>query len=278
MNGEGGWLLADVGNSRVKLAWLARGSAAVGSLFDRPAKTWDERLTLPVDRIGSNAAALESWLSGKTIGGIWISSVQPQAVRELVEVLDGILDARPGPDAPGVVLDSALATGLVGRLTRPEKSGADRALAVRAALRLQGGKGPGVAILCGTAMTIERIGAEGEWLGGAIAPGYRLSAQALEHGTAGLMRVDMVSREPLAFGTETQSAIEAGLFWGQVGAARELIARSTGGQEHWQIWTGGDSPMLARWAGSPEAEVIEDLVLLGLADWAAERQSIDAGS
>ncbi len=270
MSVAGGWLLADVGNSRVKLAWLQRGAAAVDALFERGPKAWDERLTLPVDRIEANASALAGWLEDKSIGGIWVSSVRPQAVHELVESLDLVMNARTGPDAPGVVLDSALATGTIGRLSRPEKSGADRALAVRAAGRLKGRNGPGVVILCGTAITVERIAADGEWLGGAIAPGYRLCAEALEHGTAGLMHVDMVSREPLAFGTETRTAIEAGLFWGQVGAIRELIARSVGGQEHWEIWTGGDAAMLARWAGSLEAEVVDDLVLMGLADWAAE--------
>ncbi len=278
MTAPAGWLLADVGNSRVKLAWLAQGEAAVDSLFDAGPKLWDERLTLPVDTIAENASVLESWLENKAIGGVWISSVRPQAVHELVEVLDRILEARPGPDASGVVLDSALATGLVGRLTRPEKTGADRALAVRAALRIRERTGPGVVILCGTAMTVERISAEGEWLGGAIAPGYRLCAEALEHGTAALMRVDMVSREPLAFGTETRTAIEAGLFWGQVGAARELIARSVDGQDHWEIWSGGDAGMLARWAGGPEAAVVDDLVLMGLADWAADRIREESGA
>jgi len=278
MSDQAGWLLADVGNSRVKLAWLAQGFAAVDSLFETGPKLWDERLTLPVDSIARNAAALESWLENKTIGGVWISSVRPQAVHELVEVLDRILEARPGPDAPGEVLDSALATGLIGRLTRPERTGADRALAVRAALRIRGRTGPGVVILCGTAMTVERISAEGEWLGGAIAPGYRLCAEALEQGTAALMRVDMVSREPLAFGSETRTAIEAGLFWGQVGAARELVTRSVGDQEHWQMWTGGDAPMLARWAGGHDAELIDDLVLMGLADWAAERFREESGA
>lgn len=278
MSAPGGWLLADVGNSRVKLTWLEKGAAAVDALFDRGPKTWDERLTLPVDRIEANASAMTGWLENKAIGGIWISSVRPQAVHELVDSIDRALESRTGPDAPGVVLDSALATGTIGRLTRPEKSGADRALAVRAAGRMKGRTGPGAVILCGTAITVERIGADGEWLGGAIAPGYRLCAEALEHGTAGLMHVDMVSREPLAFGTETRTAMEAGLFWGQVGAVRELIARSVGGQEHWEIWTGGDAPMLARWAGSPEADVVEDLVLMGLADWAAERLRNESGS
>lgn len=278
MNGPGGWLLADVGNSRVKLAWLENGPAGVDRLFERGPKVWDERLTVPVDRITASGDAIRNWLETKRIGGVWIASVRPQAVQELAETLDTVLAQAPGDDIAGVVLDSALATGTFGRLTRPEKSGADRALAVRAALRLKEHSGPGVVVLCGTAMTVERIGTDGEWLGGAIAPGYRLSAEALEHGTAGLMRVDMVSREPLAFGTETRTAIEAGLFWGQVGAARELISRSVGGQQHWEIWAGGDAPMLARWAGGPDADVVDDLVLMGLADWAGERFRHESGN
>jgi type III pantothenate kinase len=271
MNPPGGWLLADVGNTRVKLAWLADGAAGVARLFDRGPKSWDERLTFPTGVVGENAAVLANWLATKTLGGIWISSVRPQAVHELVALLDQVLADRPQADVPGVVLSSAADAGLIGRMSRPEKTGADRALAVRAALRLKGGRGAGVVVLCGTAMTVERIDADGVWLGGAIAPGFRLGAEALEQGTAGLMRVGMVDREPFAYGTETRTAIEAGLFWGLVGAAKELIARSVGAQEHWEIWSGGDAPMLARWAAGPDFDIVDDLVLMGLADWASSQ-------
>ena len=266
--GQGGWILADIGNSRAKLVWLAGGAASVDRLFQDSTKSWDERLTLPTDRIAAQKAALEGWLEGKRISGIWLASVHPEALKALAALLDDVLAGHEGADVDGAVLTSALDVDVPNRLDFPERTGVDRALAVRAALRLNDQQGPGVVVLCGTAMTVERVGAEGVWLGGAIAPGYRIAAKALHQGTASLMQVGPVGQAPLAHGAETKSAIEAGLFWGQVGAARELIARGSTG-DHWEIWSGGDAAQFAPWAASEQARVINDLVLMGLADFAS---------
>jgi len=266
--GHGGWILADIGNSRAKLVWLAGGARSVDRLFQDSTKSWDERLTLPTDRIAGQKAALAGWLEGKTISGIWLASVHPEALKTLAGLLDDVLAGHEGADVDGALLTSALDVDVPNRLDFPERTGVDRALAVRAALRLNDQQGPGVVVLCGTAMTVERVDAEGTWLGGAIAPGYRIAASALHQGTAGLIQVGPVGQAPLAHGAETKSAIEAGLFWGQVGAARELIARGAAG-DHWEIWSGGDAGQFAPWAASEQARVINDLVLLGLADFAS---------
>ena len=68
--GQGGWILADIGNSRTKLVWLVGGAGSVDRLFQDTAKTWDERLTLPTDRIAQQGEALKLWLQGKKIEGI----------------------------------------------------------------------------------------------------------------------------------------------------------------------------------------------------------------
>lgn len=267
-----GWILADIGNSRVKLAWLAGGASAVDRLFEESGKGWDERLTLPTERLAEQKDALGGWLGGKVIAGVWVASVHPEATQRLVQLMDEVLSAYEGADADGAVLASALDVDVPNRLDFPERTGVDRALAVRAALRLNARTGPGIVVLCGTAMTVERVDSEGVWLGGAIAPGYRLAARALHQGTAGLMQVGPISQPPLAHGAETKSAIEAGLFWGQVGAARELVARSVQG-DYWEIWSGGDAHQFAPWAAGEQARVIDDLVLLGLADFAAASTS-----
>ncbi len=267
--GQGGWILADIGNSRTKLVWLVGGAGSVDRLYQDTAKTWDERLTLPTDRIAQQGEALKLWLQGKKIEGIWLASVHQEALTQLVGLMDRVLEETDGEDADGSIFTSAMDVDVQNRLDFPERTGVDRALAVRAAMRLNDAKGPGIVVMCGTAMTVERIDADGVWLGGAIAPGYRLSAKALNQGTAGLMQVGAISQAPLAHGAETKTAIEAGLFWGQVGAAKELIARSGAMADHWEVWSGGDATLIAPWAASEQARVIQDLVLMGLADFAA---------
>jgi type III pantothenate kinase len=64
----------------------------------------------------------------------------------------------------------------------------------------------------------------------------------------------------------TRPAVEAGVFWGTVGAVRELLDRQAAdlGKEPWVIWTGGDAALLAGAIAGSEARVEPDLVLLGL--------------
>ncbi|MCY2933624.1 MAG: type III pantothenate kinase [Planctomycetota bacterium] len=266
---QGGWVLADIGNSRTKLVWLASGAHSVDRLFLDSTKTWDERLTLPTDRIEDQADALKQWLKGKSISGIWLASVHQLALNQLVGLLDQALEETEAEDADGSILTSAMDVDVHNRLDFPERTGVDRALAIRAALRLHNRKGPGIVVMCGTAMTVERIDTDGVWIGGAIAPGYRLAAKALDQGTSGLMQVGAIAQAPLAHGAQTKSAIEAGLFWGQVGTAKELIARAGSLPDSWEIWSGGDASLFARWASTEHAELVDDLVLMGLADFAA---------
>ncbi len=67
-----------------------------------------------------------------------------------------------------------------------DSGGSDRALAVFAASRIMPPGRPGLVVMCGTAITVERLTAEGVWQGGAIAPGLGLTARALHLMTAQL--------------------------------------------------------------------------------------------
>ena len=96
-------------------------------------------------------------------------------------------------------------------------AGADRLAAVAALL-----PGPGLVVDAGTALTVDVLDADGVYLGGFIAPGPELLADALARGTAGLPRVAAVPCrvEP---GVETIAAIEAGLWGLAVGGADRLV-------------------------------------------------------
>jgi type III pantothenate kinase len=127
----------------------------------------------------------------------------------------------------------------------------------------------------GTATTVDAISPEGAFEGGAILPGFELSARALNQYTAMLpyITVDELveeSHEPLGRGT--REALRSGLVWGQVGAIKELAERLSHRwtEEPFLLLTGGGAPLLT--AHLPNAIWKPHLSLQGLAVVAAQRR------
>jgi type III pantothenate kinase len=244
-------LVIDVGNTRLKWGRLD----ASGRVIDSFATAIDdeEGWRASVDRL----------MSGSSRNPAAISTVNPPVADRL-----GALLGRSGIE-PIRWFRSAADVALHHRLDAPELTGADRALSVLAALHLAGRRGPGIVVQCGTAITVERIDAAGCWLGGAIAIGPGLAARALHSGTAQLPGAPRLGsdRTPAAWGASTIPALEAGIFWGAVGAIRELLVRQCEGLEPspWVIWTGGDAPILGPRVAGDGVRVEPDLVLMGVA-------------
>jgi type III pantothenate kinase len=118
---------------------------------------------------------------------------------------------------------------------------------------------------CGTATTLEVVTAAGDYLGGAILPGVGIGAEMLASRTAKLPRVE-IARPESALGRTTAESIQSGLYYGNVGAIRQLIAALTveafSGQRPQVIGTGG----FARMFESERIfdEIVPELVLFGL--------------
>jgi type III pantothenate kinase len=244
--------VADLGNSRLK--W-ARALAA-GSL--------SEKVALPLDP----AAWAEAWSQSAALGqeSTWwsISSVNPPVAIQLAE----FLKAR---QIGGATWFQAAAEVPVPKdVEGAEIGGADRALGVLAALRLMPPGRPGFVVSCGTAITVERVSREGVWQGGAIAPGLGTLARALHLRAAQVPLIDTRQMDPNcpppAWGPGTVSSLTAGIFWGTVGLARELLARQTNDLvgEPWVIWAGGDAMLLAPYVSGNDAIIEPNLVLVGL--------------
>ena len=152
------------------------------------------------------------------------------------------------------------------RVDAPERVGPDRLAAAVAANRLRHGN-PAVVIDAGTAITVNLIGANGAFEGGVILPGFTLTAKALAGGTdlLPLVTADLNSDPPDVLGKSTEAAIRSGLFWGNVGAVREIVARLTAKLNVTPqiIVTGGDARRLAGFV-SQDAKFVPDLVLAGI--------------
>ncbi len=112
----------------------------------------------------------------------------------------------------------------------PERVGMDRLLNVFAASRLLNEKRSAIVVDSGTATTVDLMTSDFVFRGGSILPGLRLSAHAMHDYTARLplLNVDEDLAElPELPGRNTEAAMRAGLFIGQLGAVRELVARLT---------------------------------------------------
>ena len=113
--------------------------------------------------------------------------------------------------------------------------------------------GPACVVDFGTATTFDALSAEGDYLGGAIAPGIGIAAEALFQRTAKLPRIDLV-RPPGVIGKNTVQSMQSGMLFGYVGLVEGMVARFRAelGPKMRVIATGGLAPLLAA-----ETSVIE---------------------
>lgn len=153
----------------------------------------------------------------------------------------------------------------------PDRVGMDRLAAAVAANHLRDAAHPAIVIDAGTAITVDAVSAAGAFLGGIILPGFRMTARALAADTDLLPLADAAfqAAPPSVIGKSTVAAIRSGIFWGGVGALRELVARIRGelDGEPQLFVTGGDAELLMGFV-HPHARFFPELVLAGIV-WAA---------
>lgn len=166
------------------------------------------------------------------VRGIIISSVVPPLDSTLRAVSETYFHIEPLFVEPGVK------TGMPVQYENPAEVGADRIVNGVAAFEKYGG--PCIVVDFGTATTFDAISAKGEYLGGVIAPGIGISADALFEKTARLPRVDI--RKPTRIiGTNTVGSLQSGLFYGYLALVDGILERLTAemGKETKVVATGG---------------------------------------
>ncbi|MBI3362740.1 MAG: type III pantothenate kinase [Chloroflexi bacterium] len=179
------------------------------------------------------------------VSAIAIASVVPPLTGTFVTACRQYLDHDP------LVVDAGVRTGVRVRYEDPKQVGADRVVDAAAAHKLYGG--PACIVDFGTGTTFDAITEEGDYLGGAIAPGIGIAAEALFHHAAKLPRVDLV-RPPAAIGRNTVHSMQSGLLFGYVGLVEGMVARFRAelGPKMKVIGTGGLAEVIAQ-----ETKVIE---------------------
>ena len=177
-------------------------------------------------------------LEREQVAGVAIASVVPPLTGRWVEV------CRRGLELEPLVVDNTVETGVRIVYEEPATVGADRLVDAVAAYRLYGG--PACIVDFGTATTFDAISRDGEYLGGAIAPGIGIASQALFQRTAMLPRVEL-ARPPAAIGRNTTHAMQSGLLFGYVSLVEGMVARFRKelGTDMRTIGTGGLAEIIA---------------------------------
>ncbi|NDC54121.1 MAG: type III pantothenate kinase [Planctomycetia bacterium] len=252
-------LLADVGNSRIKLAVVADH----GDARRLPAITRRHDL----DSHSFRPADLEQWLQGAAPGPavVLVASVHDAAAARLEAALAAVSATGHRPLRQRRIVHADLPLAIA--VPEPDRVGIDRLCGAAAATIVKPAGRPAIVVDCGTAATVDLVVADGTFTGGAILPGPALMARALADGTSKLPEVAALGRgeAPAMPGRSTHEAIAAGIGFGTQGAIARLVAEG-------QAALGGTADVILTggWRGAvraalPGATEIPDLVLHGIA-------------
>jgi type III pantothenate kinase len=218
-------LVIDVGNTNTVLGVFAKsanatsGSNSGSNSYDQPIANWrvSTNATQTVDEYGVLFRNLFSMDNVKADGihGIVISSVVPPLDSTLRQVCEKYFKTKPLFIGPGVK------TGMPVLYENPAEVGADRIVNSVAAFEKYGG--PCISVDFGTATTFDCVTPKGEYQGGVICPGIRISAEALFGRTARLQRVE-IKKPAKIIGTNTVASLQSGLYYGYLGLVDGILA------------------------------------------------------
>ena len=204
-------LAIDIGNTNITLGVFKDGELSA---------TW--KIDTGIHRMPDEYAALLlnllylKGLSFSDVTRVAMCSVVPPLTAIFEEMVQQFFHTEP------LVIGAGIKTGVRIRMDDPREVGTDRIVNAAAAHHLYGG--PVIIVDLGTATTFDTVSGEGDYLGGAIAPGINTAAEALFMRTAKLPRVELV-RPKHAIGTNTISAMQSGLIFGYVGLVESIINR-----------------------------------------------------
>ncbi len=244
-------LVIDVGNSNIVLG-----------LYENKTLAQHWRLSTDKSRTSDEYAVLLHGLF--TQAGLAFSSIKGAIISSVVPPLTGVMEAiaRDFFHHTPYVVGPEIKTGMAIQYDNPREVGADRI--VNAVAGYEKHQQALVIVDFGTATTFDYVNSQGEYCGGAIAPGLAISAEALFQRASKLPRID-IARPPAIIAKNTVNSMQAGIFYGYVGLVDEIVSRikQESQDDPKVIATGGLAKLIA-----PESrsitEVDEFLTLDGL--------------
>lgn len=182
------------------------------------------------------------------VEAVIIASVVPPIMFSFEHAIEKYIHKKP------IIVGPGIKTGINIKYEHPKELGADRIVNAVAAYEKYGG--PVIVVDFGTATTFNAISSRGEFLGGAICPGIKISAEALYQRTAKLPKIDLAKHSEV-IGRNTATGMQSGIYYGYVGQVNHLVSliKEEMGEDNIKvIATGGLSKFIAR-----EIEVIDEV-------------------
>ena len=246
-------LTVDVGNTNVTLG-----------VFDGENLRTTLRIETDINRMGDEYAATMLTLLGHH--GLKNSDIKEAAMCSVVPPLVGTFEdlLRRYFKTTPLVVRTGVKTGVRITYPNPREIGADRIVNAAAARHLYHHRGAVIVVDMGTGTTFDIVSKEGDFIGGVIAPGIGIAAQALYTRTAALPRVELIPPEK-AIGTTTITAMQSGIVFGYIGLVEGLIKRvqkELDGKA-FVVATGGYAQIIANGTDMID-EVNPDITLVGL--------------
>jgi type III pantothenate kinase len=241
-------LTVDVGNTNTVLG-----------LFDGPELFESYRIKTDPRVTGDELALMFRGLLSdhQKPDGVAVCSTVPAVLDQLRAMFD-----RYFADVPTVVVGPGVKTGVPLLYDNPREVGPDRVVNTLAAHTLYGG--PAVVVDFGTSTNFDVVSANGEFLGGALAPGIEISVDALAARAARLFKVELVEPRSV-IGKTTNEALQSGLLYGFAGQVDGMVHRIAEelGTDPIVIATGGLSHLMASVCDTLDHHE-PDLTLIGL--------------
>jgi type III pantothenate kinase len=206
-------LTIDVGNTNTVLGVFS-GDQVVEHwrIATDPVRTADELAVLLQGLLDQSSAGKDP-----DISGLSLCSTVPSVLHEMREMFQ-----RYYPDVPAVIVEPGVRTGVPVRTDNPKEVGSDRIMNALAAVHLYGG--PAVVVDFGTSTNFDAVSRNGEFVGGALAPGIEISVDALSRRAAQLLKVEL-SRPSRVIGKNTVESLQSGIIFGFAGQVEGIARR-----------------------------------------------------
>jgi type III pantothenate kinase len=244
-------LVFDIANTNIKIGMFDG---------DKLKATW--RISTGVQRMADEYAVMlfnllkHQGIDFKDIKKGAMSCVVPPLLTTFHELFERYFNIKPLVVGPGIK------TGVRIRYPNPREVGSDLIANAAAALHLY--KPPIIVVAMGTATAFAIVTKGGDYVGGVIAPGLGISAEALYTRTAALPRVEL-ARPKKVIGDSTNAAMQSGLIYGWVGLIEGIVRRIQEelGEKTMVVATGGYAGIIAKETKVID-EVNQDLTLIGV--------------
>ncbi len=204
-------LLLDIGNTNIKIGAVVDGEIVrTWRIATDHKKTADEYGMVFMDLLSSQG------FSFKEVEGIIISSVAPALNYTIEHMCSYYTNIKP------IMVSNKINLGMNIKYSHPAELGADRIINAVGAHHYYGG--PAITVDFGSATTFGIIDGEGNFLGGAIAPGIKSSAESLTNTAAKLPRIELI-RPKNIIGRSTVENMQAGIIYGFTGLVEGIVAK-----------------------------------------------------